>query len=80
MSQEHQPRSREQEKLHELGLTRVALWCGVTEAAVYKWLARRPRNSPVPPQHMPAIVAGCRAAGVPLDPADLWPALDGMVA
>lgn len=71
-----QPRSAQQAKLLELGLTRVALWCRVSEAAVYKWLARRPADSPVPPQHLPAIVAGCRAAGIVLDPAELWAALE----
>ncbi len=75
MKRQSQPRSAQQERLHELGLTQVALWCRVSEAAVYKWLARRPTDSPVPPQHLPAIVAGCRAAGIALDPRDLWPAL-----
>lgn len=74
MSRKRQRRSKAQQRLFDIGLARVAVWCGVSESAVYKWVDRRPSDSPVPPQHIPAILIGCRQAGIELEAHDLWAA------
>lgn len=72
MKRQRQRRSRAQQRLLDIGLARIAVWCGISESAVYKWLDRRPADSPVPPQHIPAILAGCRSAGIELEADDIW--------
>ncbi len=74
MSRNRQRRSRAQQRLFDIGLARVAVWCGVSESAVYKWVDRRPADSPVPPQHIPAILVGCRAAGIEMEAQEIWAA------
>lgn len=80
MSAKRQRRSKAQQRLVDIGLTRVALWSGVSEAAVYKWMTRRPADSPVPPHHVPAILRGCRKAGIELDAVDIWPGASALEA
>jgi hypothetical protein len=58
-----------------LGVKRVADWCGVGEAAVYQWLSRRSEESPIPPRHVPAVIAGVRRAGLKVDLSQIWPEL-----
>lgn len=66
--------------LKELGVGRVAAWCGVREMAVYKWLERGTDQRPIPPDFVPDIVVGARQAGFAIDTAVLWPAYQRLVA
>lgn len=62
-----------QQYLLDLQPTRVAYWCGVSASAVSQWLVRRPPECPVPPGHLPRLVARARAAGEVIDLRRLWP-------
>ena len=58
---------------------RIAGWCNVTESAVHQWSRRKADTSePVPPRHVPAIIAGARREGIAFDPRILWPAMPVM--
>lgn len=59
----------------DLGVRRVAGWCGVAEATVYQWLQRGTDAAPIPTHHVPAIVNGARAAGLDAPIGVLWPAM-----
>lgn len=61
--------------LRELGVKRVATWCGVAENTVHQWLSRGTPQRPIPAARVPAVLAGARAEGVDIDIAVLWPAL-----
>lgn len=65
--------------LKKLGVRRVAHWCGVSEDAVYQWLSRGRAEEPMPPVHVPKIVAGAKAEGITFDVTILWPAMSGML-
>lgn len=55
---------------------RIAGWCNVTESAVWQWLSRKADTAePVPPRHVPAIIAGARAEGLTFNARTLWPAM-----
>lgn len=55
---------------------RIAGWCGIGESAVHQWLCRKADTAePVPPRHVPAILKGARAAGLPVEARVLWPAM-----
>lgn len=70
------PRDRaKQVILKELGVRRVADWCGKSEAAVYQWLSRGSDDEPIPAGQIPAIIEGARKAGILVDAAVIWPAL-----
>jgi hypothetical protein len=66
--------------LKVLGLRKVADWCSVSESAVSQWLSRRNGDAPIPPQHVPAIVAGAAAEGIAIEVAEIWPAAKGLLA
>ncbi|CAN5889681.1 hypothetical protein BH11PSE1_BH11PSE1_10620 [soil metagenome] len=61
--------------LKVLGAKRVAAWCSVGEATVYQWLGRGSDENPVPPAHVPAIIAGAKEAGLDAPMSVLWPAM-----
>jgi hypothetical protein len=61
--------------LKTLGVRRVGAWCGVAPETVYQWLSRGSPDQPIPPKHVPAIIAGAAAAGMPVELALLWPAV-----
>ncbi len=65
--------------LKDLGLARVARWCGVGEAAVYQWLVRGTDERPIPPDFVPPILAGAKAAGMSVPLTVLMPAMAGLV-
>lgn len=50
--------------LEQLGVRRVAAWCGVTDMAVYQWFTRSTNEAPVPARHVQAIVRGAKAEGL----------------
>ena len=58
-----------------LTVKRIAGWCDLDTSAVHHWLRRRPADCPVPPEYVPIIFLGARAAGLAFDPVVLWPAL-----
>lgn len=62
-----------QAEVLRIGTTRIAYWTGRTESAVYKWLSRRSPETPIPPEHLPAVKRGAAADGVTVDLALLWP-------
>lgn len=62
-----------QAEVVRIGTTKIAYWTGRGESAVYKWLSRRPADSPIPPEHLPAVIRGAQADGVEIDVATLWP-------
>lgn len=62
-----------QAEVLRIGATRIAYWTGRSESAVYKWLRRRPSETPIPPEHLPAVAKGARADGVTIDLRLLWP-------
>lgn len=74
MSPEGKQRSLAQAEVLRIGPTRIAYWTGRGESAVYKWLARRDPDAPIPPEHLPAVKRGAEADGVDVDLAILWPA------
>lgn len=51
--------------LKTYGVRRVSDWTGVKDDTVYQWLSRATDDEPVPPDHVAAIIAGARAAGLP---------------
>lgn len=73
MSEEGKQRSLAQQEVLRIGPTRIAYWTGRSESAVYKWLARRSPELPIPPEHLPAVKRGAEADGVTVDLDVLWP-------
>lgn len=64
------------ETIMRLTPKRIAAWCNVSESAVHQWLVRKADTlEPVPPRHLPAILNGAEAEGLPVDIAVLWPAM-----
>jgi len=79
-SQPEQETNRERAKaliLKTLGVRRVAAWCGVEDATVYQWLSRGTEQKPIPPDRVPAILAGARAEKLDAPVAVLWPEMAG---
>lgn len=65
--------SAAQEEVLRIGATRIAYWTKRSESAVYKWLRRRPPETPIPPEHLPAVAKGAKADGVAINLPLLWP-------
>ena len=62
--------------LKKLTVKRVAGWCDVSEAAIYQWISRGTPEEPIPPSHVPAIIKGAKADGLPpFDIGIIWPAM-----
>lgn len=73
---EETPRTRAKALvLKTYGVGKVAVWCRVSEAAVYQWLSRGTDQEPIPPAHVPAIITGAKADGLPAPMDTLWPAM-----
>lgn len=64
--------------LKVLGARRVAGWAKVDELTPYQWLQRGSDDQPIPPAHVPAIVAGAAAEGLVCPIEVLWPAMAGV--
>ena len=73
MSENAKAYSAAQSEVLRIGTTRIAYWTKRSESAVYKWLARRPADVPIPPEHLPAVKRGADAEEFPIDLALLWP-------
>lgn len=72
------PRVEAKRLIQELGIGHVADWCGLSEAAIYKWFERATDLEPVPTRHVPKIVAGAQRVGKAVDVRVLcpgWPAV-----
>lgn len=68
------PRELAKALILQLGVKRVANWCGVTPDAVHQWFARGTDEEPIPPKHVPRILAGASQAKLKVNASVLWPA------
>lgn len=63
--------------LKDLGLARVAAWCGVAESTVYQWLHRGTDARPIPERNAMLIFRAATRAGIQIDLFVLIPGFPG---